>query len=220
VIQSNDEAKATTLPLGLFRYIVDADRSVMGGAVSNAGNLRQWGLREFRLNQDRRSERLLFARDLAARNPLVALPFWSAERAPTWPDARGGAIDGITYSSNAADLMRALACSVFYRLADILDLITTAGVRPGGIIISGGIVRSTPEVRLLADAIGRDVAVANEGEASLRGAAVYALQQSGAEIAPLRRGSLIRHDQKLTDEHMIRRRRQHALEKALTNDDL
>jgi gluconokinase len=216
VIQSNRQAKATGLPLGLFRYVVDEDRSVMGGAVSNAGNLRQWALRELQLKDDPRSTRLAFSRASAAGDPLTVLPFWSGERAPTWPDRQGGVIDGATYSTTAADLLRALTCSVFYRLADIFDLITSARVKPRRIIISGGIVRSIPEVRLLADSIGHDVVVANEGEASLRGAAVYALQQLGEEILPLRSGALIKHDGKLTDGHLIRRQRQRALEKALT----
>jgi hypothetical protein len=42
----------------------------------------------------------------------------------------------------------------------------------------------------------------------------------GAEILPLRAGSLIKHDQKLTDGHVVRRQRQRALEKALTKADL
>jgi gluconokinase len=220
VIQSSRQTKATRLPLGLFRYVVDEDRSVMGGAVSNAGNLRQWALRELQLKDDPRSTRLVFARGLAARDPLTALPFWSGERAPTWPDRQGGVIDGVTYSTTAADLLRALTCGVFYRLADILDLITAAGAKADCIIISGGIVHSIPEVRLLADAIGHDVEVANEREASLRGAAVYGLQLLGAEILPLPSGALIKHEEKLTDAHLIRRQRQRALEKALTKDDL
>ena len=38
----------TQLPFGLFRYVVDGRRHVVGGAMSNAGNLRQWCLRELR----------------------------------------------------------------------------------------------------------------------------------------------------------------------------
>jgi gluconokinase len=220
VIQSTREAKATKVPLGLFRYVVDEHRSIMGGAVSNAGNLRQWALRELRLNNDPISNRQVFARTLAARDRLTALPFWAGERAPTWPDCQHGVIDGLTHSTTAIELLRALTSSVFYRLADILDLITAAGVKPRRIIVSGGILRSIPEVRLLADAMARDVEVAGDREASLRGAAVYALQQLGVKVPALRPGSRIKHNRKLTSGHLLRRQRQHALEKALTKADL
>src|SRR6266478_4856016 len=36
-------------PFGLFDYRVDAERALIGGAVSNAGNLRAWCLRELNL---------------------------------------------------------------------------------------------------------------------------------------------------------------------------
>ena len=42
----NAPAKA---PFGLFCYRVDTKRHLIGGAVSNAGNLRAWCLRELRL---------------------------------------------------------------------------------------------------------------------------------------------------------------------------
>jgi gluconokinase len=220
VIQSTREAKAAKLPLGLFRYVVDGQRTIMGGAVSNAGNLRQWALHELRLKDNPSSNRQVFARAFAARDRLTVLPFWAGERAPTWPDYQRGVIDGMTHSTTAIELLRALSSSVFYRLADILDLTATAGVKPRRIIVSGGILRSIPAVRLLADAMGRDVEAAGEREASLRGAAVYALQQLGVKVPALRPGSCIKHNRKLAEGHLIRRQRQHALEKALTKADL
>jgi gluconokinase len=219
-IQSNRETKSAALPLGLFRYALDEQRSVMGGAVSNAGNLRQWALRELMLKDKSVNDRLVFARAVAAVDPLTVLPFWTGERAPTWPDRQRGVIDGVSQSTTAADLLRAMACSVFYRLADILDLIKTAGVKPGRMIVSGGILRSVAEVRLLADAIGSDVEMASEREASLRGAAVYALQRLGENVPAPRKGVMIKHDRKLVAGHLIRRERQRALEEALTTIDL
>jgi gluconokinase len=219
VIQSGSQAKTAKVPLGLFRYVVDEDRFVIGGAVSNAGNLRQWALRELRLEESAAADQLVFARVRAAHDPLTTLPFWAGERAPTWPDRPHGVIAGVSQATTATDLLRALTSSVFYRLADILDLITTAGIRPRRIIVSGGILRSIPAVRLLADAIGRDVETARDREASLRGAAVYALQQLGLKIPAPRQGSLIKYDRKLAPFHLVRRQRQHALEKALTKLD-
>ena len=49
-------------PFGLFGYRVDADRYVVGGAVSDAGSLRAWCLRELRLPDDAAIEAALAAR--------------------------------------------------------------------------------------------------------------------------------------------------------------
>ena len=215
VVQSNGGRTSQKLPLGLFRYVVDAERCVIGGAVSNAGNLRQWALAELRLGEDASADRLIFARPAAATDKLIALPFWAGERAPTWPDRQLGVIDGLSQTTKATDILRVLTTSVFYRLAQILELMVSGEGLPERIIVSGGIVRSNPAVRLLADAIGHDVETAREREASRRGAAVYALQQMGVTLQRPRAGAVIKHDRKLAAGHRARRARQIELESLL-----
>jgi gluconokinase len=204
-----------SVPLGLFRYVIDDKRCVAGGAVSNAGNLRQWALRELRIGNDAQARGRILSRKAAAHDELVALPFWAGERAPTWPDQQLGVIDGLNQATKATDLLRVLSTSVFYRLAQILDLMARAEGPPGRIIVSGGILRSPAAVPLLADAIGRDVEAAREQEASLRGAAIYALQQLGFTVPRPPAGRLIRHDRRLAASHRQRRARQAELEKLL-----
>ncbi len=108
-------------PFGLFCYRVDAERHLIGGAVSNAGNLRAWCIRELRLD-DAQVEPQLAARPLP-RHGLTVLPFWSAERAPTWDEDRRGRIDGLTFSTTALDILQALTEASYYRIALIADLI-------------------------------------------------------------------------------------------------
>ncbi len=77
--------RTARVPFGLFRYRVDAKRLLIGGAVSNAGNLRAWCLRQLNLPSDaQKLERALAARR-APIHGLTVLPFWVSERAPTWP---------------------------------------------------------------------------------------------------------------------------------------
>ena len=85
--------KTAKLPFGLFEYVVDLDRFLIGGAVSNAGNLREWALRELRLDDTPSTNRLIYSRTEAVNDQLTALPFWAGERAPTWPDQQFGIID-------------------------------------------------------------------------------------------------------------------------------
>jgi gluconokinase len=203
-----------TAPFGLFRYAVDRRRFVIGGATSNAGNLHQWCLRHLRL---RDSEAKALSRSAAANEHLTILPFWVAERAPTWPENLSGAILGLTQSTDAAAVLRAATCATFYRVANILDLLESKFGRAKEIIVSGGIVRSKESLAVLADSLGRDISIAPEVEASLRGAAVYVLEKLGRDPTPLPKPRLIRHDRALVAQHRVRRARQDALEEELSS---
>jgi gluconokinase len=204
------------MPLGLFRYAIDRDRTVIGGAVSNAGNLRRWCLRELRLSEASSAAEKILSRTEAASDEITVLPFWVNERAPTWPENLRGAIVGLSQATSSPQIFRATTCAVFYRLGTILDLIESATSRAEEVIVSGGILKSPASLRLLADAIGRDIRISPEPEASLRGAAVYALEQIGCEVTPLRKGKLVRYRPALFAKHRLRRERQAALEKVLS----
>jgi gluconokinase len=215
MMQTNPEAAQTKVPFGLFRYTVDAQRSVIGGAVSNAGNLRVWCLRNMQLKESEADRAL--SRAKAPVDLLTVLPFWAGERAPTWPERQFGVIDGLNQSTRATDILRATTTAVLYRLAQIFDLIAGATARPRRIIVSGGIVHSMAAIKLLADAIGRDVEIAREPEASLRGAAVHVLNQMEIAAGPERAGKTIKCNRALAAKHRQRRKRQIELESVLTS---
>ena len=65
------------------------------------------------------------------------------------------------------------------RLAQILELLERSIGRAKKIIVSGGILQSPASLQLLADSLGRDLEICSEQEASLRGAAIYALEKLG-----------------------------------------
>lgn len=205
------------IPFGLFRYALDEKRQVVGGAVSNAGNLRRWCLRELRVDERSSSRLTRTERVAAATNNLDVLPFWVAERAPSWPENIHGTVAGFTQATTALEIERAAQCSAFYRLAQILELTEAATKAASEVIVSGGILRAPPLLQLLADAIGRDVAVASEREASLRGAAVFALEKLGSKPEPVTRRRVIKHDSSLARLHRERRSRQEALEQTLSS---
>lgn len=203
------------IPFGLFRYVIDDRRTLFGGAISNAGNLHRWCLRELRLTPA--DQRAVTSQRLAANDSITALPFWVPERAPSWPNDIGGALIGLSQSTSAIDIARAATTSAFYRLADILEEIESALGQQREIIVSGGIVRSSPDsLRVLADALGRDLRVAAEPEASLRGAAVYALKKMGHDVPRLPLGRKIRANKSFAAKHRARRQRQNELEQRLT----
>ena len=203
----------STTPFGLFRYAVDGERSLLGGAVSNAGNLHRWCLRELRLGQSALEKAL--SRSAAASDAATVLPFWVAERAPNWPENLAGVMAGLSQTTDAAQIHRATQCAVYYRLGQILALIERAAGPAREIIVSGGILSSPAALRLLADSLGRDLSISSERESSLRGAAVYALEKAGGKAAPLRTARKLRHDRALARKHRLRHERQAALEQLL-----
>ena len=204
------------LPFGLFQFVVDQHRSLLGGAVSNAGNLRNWFLRELRLPVgEPELERLLRTAGPGAAS-LTILPFWVGERAPTWPENLGGTVVGLSQATTAADLFRAGLAAVCNRLADILEILEGSMGRAKKIIVSGGIVQSPASLQLLADSLGRDLEVCVDQEASLRGAAVYALEHLRHRIAAPELGKRIRHDPARGERTRQQRSRQKALEDLLS----
>ena len=207
------------VPHGFFRYVVNEERALVGGAVSNAGNLRRWCLRELRLGDKAEANRAR-SRTAAADDTLTILPFWVEERAPTWPEGLRGTIVGLTPETSAPEILRATQTSVFYRLAAILERLESASGRADEVIVSGGILRSPASLAILADCFARDIRVSDAMESSLRGAALYALEHLGLEAAPLARGRLIKHRPQLAAKHRTRREQQDALERGLSTSAL
>ena len=202
------------LPFGLFRFVVDADRALLGGAVSNAGNLRQWCLRELRLPDGDKALEKILRQESAGAAGLTILPFWVSERAPSWPEHLDGVVHGLTQATTAADLLRAATTAVCHRLAEILVELETAIGRAKRIVVSGGILQSPASLQLLADSLGRNLDICAEQEASLRGAAIHALTQSGRKIAALKHDKRVRPDAAASAKASLARARQNALERA------
>jgi gluconokinase len=194
--------KPAWAPFGLFCYRVDAKRFVVGGAVSNAGNLRAWCLRELKV------------RGIAsAQHGLIVLPFWVSERAPNWPERLQGAIIGSTQATTAADILQATTEATFYRLARIAELLTARRF-----VVSGGVEQSSESLQVLSDVLGKELMACREPEASLRGAAVFVLEKFGVEVPPLPAGRVFRPRSAMTRLHASARQRGELIERLLSDD--
>ena len=189
-------------PFGFFRYQVDQNRQLIGGAISNAGNLWDWCRRELHSST-------LPPRPSAG---LTVLPFWVDERAPTWPEEQRGIITGLTLGTTAQDLFQAITNATFYRLAEIASRLPARQF-----VVSGGLTKSRVDLQRLADVLGEPVRVCPEPEASLRGAAIYVLEKLGATIPALPRGHTLQPRLRFTRQHAVERRRQIQLERSQLN---
>src|SRR6266571_401455 len=167
------------LPRELFSYRVDRDRTVIGGALSDGGGLIQW-VRET-LNLDFEFDDL--DAKLGAFEPdshgLTVLPFWSGERATGWTAATTGSIIGLTARTKPIAILRATMEAICYRFALIARAIER--VAPGATIVAAGnaLLSSPVWLQMLADVLGRQIETSSVNEASLRGAALLALEAIG-----------------------------------------
>lgn len=208
VMRDRGEVRA---PLGLFCYRVDARRFLVGGAASNAGNLRAWCLRELKLAGDAELE-VEMAKRPGPGHGLVVLPFWTAERAPTWNEEATGAIHGITQHTTAVDLLQAITEATYHRIARIAELVLATEKTVPKFIVSGGIQRSPAAMQRLADVLGQTVYPNDEMEASIRGAAIFALEKLGFTAPDAEVGKPVKPRVKFAKLYAAEREKQRALE--------
>jgi gluconokinase len=149
---------------GLFRYLLDERRIVEGGSLSDGGNLWAW------------LQRTLVAVDpegLAERPPdghgLTFLPLLGGERSPGWRDDKRGAISGLSFATTPQDIVQAAIEGVACRFAEILELMPEVEE----LVATGhALLANRGFLQILADVLGREIAVSAIPEASLRGAAM------------------------------------------------
>ena len=162
------------LPSALWSYRVNRDRVAVGGALSDGGGLFRW------LTESLNVKNL---NELAELEPdthgLTILPFWSGERSTGWsPDARA-AILGLRHETRPVEIVRAALEAIAYRFALITRALDTIAPE-ATVIASGNALRSSPVwIQILADVLGRPIALGQAPEASIRGAALLALEAVG-----------------------------------------
>jgi gluconokinase len=168
---------ARGIPKGLWCYCVDRDRLLMGGALSNGGNIFAWLDQTLALPADFEA-RLQSAAPGSHR--LTVLPFLAGERSPYWRADLRGVIAGMSLATGAFEIAYACLEAVSLRFRAIYQLLSaTLGV-PADVIASGGALVHSPGWRqMIADALERQVRISTAPEASSRGAALLALERLG-----------------------------------------
>ena len=174
-------AQAPEIPFTLWRYWIDRRRVVVGGALSNGGNLVAWLSGLLGVTIDRRLEARI-ARMTPDGHGLSLLPFIAGERSPDYlPDARA-TLSGLRLATTREDIVRAALEAVAFRFAAVLAEISK--VRPVQQLVATGTALSASPVwtQIMADVLGRPIEMPREDELTGRGAAVVALEQLG--VAP------------------------------------
>ena len=178
-----------TIPAGLWCYRLDRAHLVLGGALSNGGNVYAWLRDMLRLPSDDEIERLLVARD-PDTHALTVLPFLAGERSPDWSLTARAAVAGLGLDTAPIDLLHASMEAVALRLALIKRLLRGYFPDLDTIVGSGGALRQSPAwAQMVTDTLGSPLAITEDHETSSRGVALLALESVGAipsaaDVAP------------------------------------
>jgi gluconokinase len=194
---------------GLFLYRFDERRIVEGGALSDGGNLHAW------------LEHTLAGSDgsITERSPeehgLTVLPFLGGERSTGWDADATGAIVGLTFETTPRDIRQAALEGVALRFAAIADLLPEVEE----VVATGGGLLNDPEwIQLTADALARPVTVSGVKEASLRGAAVAALERAGDQVDDAPLGDQFHPREALAEAYRSARERQQQVYEVLRGE--
>jgi gluconokinase len=174
------EAPHMDIPEGLWCYRVDRKRFVLGGALSNGGEVFAWMKRTLALPPDDQVEA-----ELAAMRPgahgLTLVPLFAGERSTKWRGDARAAITGMSMHTRPMDILRAALEAVALRFRNLYDIMLDRLGEPREVVATGGaLLRSRAWTQMMADALGRPVVECLEKEASSRGAALLALERIGA----------------------------------------
>jgi gluconokinase len=173
------KAESVEIPDGPWCYRADAERFVMGGALSDGGNLVEWLRDTLRLPDPEKTERLLSDMEPDSHG-LTFLPLLAGERGPGWADRANGTVSGLSMSSKPAEILRAAMEAVAFRFAIIAEMLEIASPGEKEVVASGGgLLHSPTWTRMMADTLGRPVTLSGVHEASSRGAALIALEALG-----------------------------------------
>ena len=193
------------VPPGLFCYRINTQQSLIGGAVSNAGNIFAWLTQTLKLSGDP------FDQDTApGSHGLTVLPYWAGERSLGWHDDAQATISGITLATTPADMARASLEAVLYQLAAIDEVLCQSLGHVPDLIAAGGVfVQSPGWAQVTADILGRAITLCADPQATARGTALLSFDKAPFPKPPI--GAIYRPRSAFTAEHADRRKRQQQL---------
>ena len=170
--------EAPSIPEGLWSYHIDRHTHLLGGALTEGGNVYAWLQATFRLNRSLEEELVVMA---PGAHDLTFLPALGGTRSPDYDSHARGTIHGLSYASTPAQIVRAAMEGVACRLADVAWRLPASD--DATFIASGrALLASKAWPQILADALGRPLLL-EDIRASARGAALLALKAQGFPVS-------------------------------------
>jgi gluconokinase len=167
------------VPAGLWAYKVGGAETLLGGALSEGGNVFAWATSALRLPPTAELDAVLRARRPDGHG-LTVLPFLVGERSPGWSNDAEAMMVGMHPATSALDVLQAWLEAVAYRFMILARLLAPHAAPGHEIVASGGAMSASPYwVQLLADGLGRRIHLSRSAELTGRGTAILALRALG-----------------------------------------
>ncbi len=168
----------------IFNYVLTDNRVVIGGATNNGAVLLQWFERIFGKQTGSNSiyedVEKACQKDSTSNGPIF-LPYILGERAPIYDSLARGVFFGLNIQHEPIHLLRSLIEGICFSLLSIANSLKEVSGDYEVIFASGGFIRSSGWVQLLADIFGKQVKVVAQDDASAIGAARLAFEALGIE---------------------------------------
>jgi gluconokinase len=166
-----------------FNYRLDEETFISGGPVNNGGIALKWYAENFlatKLETVEDYQKLLgvIPSIEPGSNELIFLPYVLGERAPIWNSEACGVFFGMTAQHHRAHFTRAVIEGIslaLYHVGRALE--KNEPIKQ--INVSGGFVRSTEWLQILADIFGKEICLVHSDDASAIGATYLAMKSIG-----------------------------------------
>lgn len=111
---------------------------------------------------------------------VVALDWWNGNRVPHGEARLSGLFAGMTLRTTAVDLYRALLEALCFGARAIVDRFADGGVPVGRVVMASGLSLANPLLmQIMADVLGRDIAVPRQAQLTAVGGAIHAAVACG-----------------------------------------
>jgi gluconokinase len=167
-----------------FTYCLFKDLFICGGPINNGGVVLKWYAESFlkvSLTTGEDYESLLGEIETVSpgANGLIFLPYLLGERAPIWSSDSCGVFFGLRNYHTQAHFTRAVVEGISMALYSIAKAMEEPKLYISRINVSGGFVRSTVWLQILADVFNKEIGLIHEEDASAMGAAFLGLKSEG-----------------------------------------
>jgi gluconokinase len=167
-------------PDELFTYAAASSVGLVGGALSNAGNIIAWAKKTLGIDDDAVAEAM--SRPYGSHG-LTVDPSFAGERSLRWPTDATGHIEGLSFRTTAIDVLQGLLEAVTDNLVAVVEALEKWHGGAVDLVASGGVVEAHAAwVARICDRLDRVVYRAPVAETGVRGAALLALADMGVSV--------------------------------------
>jgi gluconokinase len=164
-----------------FNYRLDEQTFICGGPSNNGGAVLKWFVESFLQKElvtaaDYDSILNTITQTKAGAEGLIFLPYLFGERAPLWNSEASGLFFGIKNMHTQSHFTRAVVEGISMALYDIAENMMKSGLPISQVHVSGGFVRSSAWLQILANIFNTKICLINSDDASAAGAAYLGLK--------------------------------------------